>query len=925
MSKLILPIFFLVSLFSNSQDLQYIWSSKIGDSTSNSQVHPKGVAIDSYNNKIICGTFSGIHDFDPGPGVHQMNTYNTNSTSTIYIIKLDSLNNFVWAYSYGATGFMWNYGFVVDSAGSIYTYGYYEGYLNYDPQNTPGSIAATGWNADSYLLKLDSNGNFDWIKSWGSYAMDGIQNIQIDEDQNFYALGFYSDSTDVDPGPGTYMMYESIPSDNGHYIAKYDHDFNLLWAKQYESPGIINPYSITLNATDEITLTGRYLGVMDFDMSSGSDIDTSDSYDMFTHVMDRSGNHKWHHSIEGPGDEHNGACVIDSHKNRYILGSFQSTMDFNPDGAPNIIELAPQPAGYSDSYIMKLDSLGNVVWTKAIQGSGSSEAQGLKLVSDQLIIFGSVNATTDIDPNSGLILIEPPYMVNNLVFIEKLDSNANVLWHEEFLSNSTFNISDFQIDQNNHYFFMGYLAGNVDIDPGSNVVQLSHNMISTATYLAILGELPCSQLGTNLSSITNATCSTSGGATASGVYGIPPYSYSWLTNPPSNGSDLITDTCGLYFVKVTDANGCVDTNSVYMNGPVSGSSIDLDVNLVTSTFVQGQPAMIWLNAYNSGCQQATGTVMLVLDSLIHYDSSSVAPTSILGDTLLWDLAFGNSDSSHFMVTIFATTSQTAITGDTVCFLAQVSPFIGDSDTLNNEKVYCEPILASYDPNDKKVFPEGICNDHVYMGEDLTYTVRFQNTGNSEAINVNIIDMMDLNLDLSTLQILAKSHPGLSVNHMGGRELQFNFQNIHLPDSASDPAGSNGYVVFKISPKEGMIVNSIVSNNVNIYFDFNSPILTNTATTTFTNDIPCIHTDDLSLFELEQSNFTIYPNPTDDKVTFKLPANTNQQRQLKVYSSIGVLLLTQVISDGSVLLMKDLPNGLYFLNLEGYETVKVVKQ
>lgn len=925
MYKSILPFFLLVSLFSNSQDLQHIWSTKIGNPNLAAAVNVQEVVIDSHNNKFISGSFSGNQDFDPGPGVYLMNAQSNNSTSTVYVLKLDSLNNFVWANSYGtSSGSLWHYGLVVDSTGSAYTYGYYEGMLFYDPQNSMNNVSPFWWYSDSYVHKLDPNGDFEWIKSWGSNAADGVQKMQMDEDQNFYVMGFYSDSTDVDPGPGTYIVNESFSPSYGYYLAKYDPNFNLLWAKPYEGAGIINPGYMTLDAPDEITITGRYNGIVDFDLNAGTDTDTSYyGYDMFTHVMDLSGNHKWHHTIKGDGNQSNGICIIDSHKNRYINGSFEQTMDFNPGGVPNLIEFTPQQPNFSDSYIMKLDSLGNQVWAKAIQGTWLSEIQSMKMQSDQLIVFGSVNAKTDLDPNNGLIMVEPPFMANTLLYIEKLDSNANVLWHEEFIGGTTLYMNDIEIDQNNKYFIIGNFMGDVDIDPGTNVVQLSNNGGGVATFIAILGELPCSQLGTNLSALMNATCSTSGGVTATGVYGTPPYSYTWLTNPSSNGFNLITDTCGLYFVKVTDANGCVDTNGVYIDGPVSGSSIDLDVNLVSSTFVQGQSATIWLDASNSGCQQVTGTVKLVLDPLLQYDSCSVTPTNIIGDTLLWDLAYGNSDSSHFMAIIYATTSQTAITGDTVCFLVQASPFIGDSDTLNNEKVYCEPVLASYDPNDKKVFPKGLCDDHVYMGEELTYTIRFQNTGNSEAIHVNIIDLMDVNLDLSTLQVLAKSHPGLSVNYMGGRELQFNFRNIHLPDSASDPIGSNGYVVFKISPRAGMTINSVVSNEVNIYFDYNSPILTNTATTTFTNDIPCIHTDDLGLFETEQSNFTVYPNPTDNNITFKL--TNNQGHQLKIYSSMGVLLLAKEIVDGSKLSMKDLPNGLYFLNLDGNETVKIIKE
>lgn len=920
--KLIGLLFLLVPFFPHAQDLQHIWSSKIANPNTNVGISPRDIVIDQHNNKYICGKFSGTHDFDPGPGVYNMTALNNTSYSTVYVMKLDSLNNFVWANSYGSTGsIVWAYGLVVDSAGSVYTYGYYEGNLFYNPPSSM-TVSPFWWYSDAYVHKLDSDGNFEWIKSWGANAADGIMSMQIDEDQNFYVLGFYSDSTDVDPGPGTYIVDESN-SASGRYLAKYDPDFNLLWASQYDGTGIANATFLSLEA-DEITITGRYQGIIDFDMNGGTDIDTAFSYnnDMFVHVMDRSGNHKWHHTIKASGDQGNGVCVTDSKKNRYVHGSFGSTMNFNPDGVPNIIEFLPQSSNYTDSYIIKLDSSGNQLWAKAIQGKGVGEIQGLKMQSDQLIVFGQAEAKTDIDPNSGIIMLEPPLMINGLLYIEKLDSNANVLWHEEFLCSNQLTFTDFELDLNNNYFFTGQLFGNVDIDPGPNVVELSHDN-GSAEYLALLGELPCSQLGTDLSFVVDATCSTTGGVTASGVYGNPPYSYTWLTNPPSSNPNFVTDTSGLYFVRTTDASGCADTNSVYIDGPGSGSPLDLDVNLVTSTFIQGQPAMLWVDAHNSGCQQVTGTIMLVLDPLIHYDSCSVTPTSISGDTLFWNLDYGNSDSSHFMATVFATTSQTAISGDTVCFLARVNPFSGDADTLNNEKAFCEPILASYDPNDKKVFPKGLCEDHVYMGEALTYTIRFQNTGNSEAIHVNIIDTLDTGLDLSTFKVIAQSHPGLFVNYMGARELQFNFQNIHLPDSASDPAGSNGYVIFKISPREEMAVNSKVSNEVNIFFDFNSPILTNTVTTTFTNDIPCIHTDDLDVFEIEASDFAVYPNPAEDKVTFLL--SNGQQRQLNVYSPMGTLLLTKEIVNGSILSVKDLPNGLYLLKVEGYGVVKIVKQ
>lgn len=924
MNKFLLPFFLLINYLSLSQDLNYVWLTKIGDPIPNKGVIPTELVIDQHNNKYMCGRYLGTHDFDPGPGVYQMISQSSTSYSTIYIVKLDSLNNFVWANSYGTTGStIWNYGLTVDSTGSVYTYGYHEGSLFYDPQNSMNSVAPFWWYSDAYVHKLDPNGNFEWIKSWGHNNEDGIYKMIIDEEQNFYLTGFYTDSTDVDAGPSTYTL-NSSSSGTKNYLSKYDSDFNFLWAKQYQGTGNAHFPSLSLNSNDELTLTGNYNGILDFDMNAGVDIDTAYSYneDMYTHVMDRNGNHKWHHTIKGPGVQDNEICVQDSERNRYVLGTFMSTFDFIPEDSSGLIEFQAQPSNYKDSYIMKLDSLGNQVWTKAIQGMGSYEVNGMVMESDQLIIHGRLNYKTDLDPNSGFLLVQPPFMVNSLQYIEKLDSSGSILWHEELIGSNALQIVDFDFDTEGNYYTFGQISGTADMDPGPNTAQLSHDP-GAASFIAIYGEASCAQLGTHFSDPINATCSTSGSANASGVYGTPPYNFTWLTNPPQNTPNLITDTCGLFFIEVIDGNGCADTNSVYINGPVSNSPIDLDVNLITSTFVQGQPATLWLDASNGGCQTTTGSIQLILDTLVVFDSCSVAPTSILGDTLIWDLNFGNSDSAHFTAIVYLTTSQLAITGDTVCLNVQANPFLGDADTLNNLKQYFEPILASYDPNDKKVFPKGICNDHVYMGQALTYTVRFQNTGNSEAIHVNIIDTLDYNLDPSTLKIISQSHPTLNVNYMGNRELQFNFQNIHLPDSLSDPIGSNGYVIFNIEPKEGIAVNTTVSNEVYIFFDFNSPILTNTATTTFTDDIPCIHTDDAGTDLIEALNFEIFPNPTDGE--FTIYSLEEKQHQLKVCASTGVLMLTKEINNGEVISLKHLPNGLYFLNLDGYKTERIIIQ
>ena len=95
-------------------------------------------------------------------------------------------------------------------------------------------------------------------------------------------------------------------------------------------------------------------------------------------------------------------------------------------------------------------------------------------------------------------------------------------------------------------------------------------------------------------------------------------------------------------------------------------------------------------------------------------------------------------------------------GDFLTFETEV--FYSDINGPNgsDKLVQSIEVLCSYDPNDKLVQPV-FPNNYALIGEDLIYTIRFQNTGNAEAYDVVIKDLLDPNLDLSTFQYIASSH------------------------------------------------------------------------------------------------------------------------------------------------------------------------
>jgi hypothetical protein len=143
------------------------------------------------------------------------------------------------------------------------------------------------------------------------------------------------------------------------------------------------------------------------------------------------------------------------------------------------------------------------------------------------------------------------------------------------------------------------------------------------------------------------------------------------------------------------------------------------------------------------------------------------------------------------------------------------------------------VTCSFDPNDKRVFPPGHGDIHGVdiATEQLTYTIRFQNTGNAPAQSVMLRDRLDPWLDPATLIPLTWSHDPTHITMEADGELVVRFNGINLPDSASDFIGSQGFFTFAVSIRPDPLSGTEIHNTAEIYFDLNEPVITNTTLTT----------------------------------------------------------------------------------------------
>ncbi len=156
----------------------------------------------------------------------------------------------------------------------------------------------------------------------------------------------------------------------------------------------------------------------------------------------------------------------------------------------------------------------------------------------------------------------------------------------------------------------------------------------------------------------------------------------------------------------------------------------------------------------------------------------------------------------------------------------------DVNFIDEVWVSTHTVSCGYDPNDKQAIPEGYAEPHFILADDeIEYRIRFQNTGNAEAVNIVIEDTLDVaHLDLTTFYPVFASHNYSTVIDTDGH-VQFIFNNINLPDSASDEPGSQGYVVYRIKPLPTLQGWDEIHNTAYIYFDGNEPVVTNTTTHT----------------------------------------------------------------------------------------------
>lgn len=382
-----------------STDGIFIWAKRIPIlMEGSSKVKPMDIAVDKNGNVYLTAQFTGSVDFDPGAGVFRLTgtgsdkvfvlNLNTNGdfvwvkqldnlsrasaieidkdnnivvsgiaitvftsfeTSTAVITKLTAAGNIIWVRPQGGLNIQ---DMKVDRLGNICVTGWFQGVANFDGGVT---IEAASNGNDGFILKIDGNGNFLWVKKLGDSERGYVlqpRGLVVDSYNNIYAAGKFTGTQDFDPGDKEYDLTSKGGSDG--FVVKLDPSGDFVWAKQFGghlgAGG--SALDISIDSDNNIYTVGGYSGTCDFDPGPGEFL-----FDLFDDAVltkfDENGNFRYASAFTSEAD---GLCngrrlVIDHKQNIYITGEFGGTTDFDPGTAIfNLLE----KQRYTDAFVVKL-------------------------------------------------------------------------------------------------------------------------------------------------------------------------------------------------------------------------------------------------------------------------------------------------------------------------------------------------------------------------------------------------------------------------------------------------------------------------------------------------------------------------------------------------------------------------------------------
>lgn len=333
-----------------------------------SAVTGKEITIAPNGNIVLLAFFYGTIDADPGP-----NTYNLTAVEGLrnyFVTVLDIFGNFIWAKNSVQVGDFDDIETIkVNTEGEFFIAGSFSNTVDFDSGDSSFLVTSAG-DADAFVLKLNSIGQFVWVKTFGAAGLDKAPTLCLDPQSNVFISGWFVGSVDFDPGPDFRELISTGDPFN-LYLLKLSTDGNFYWVTHFTQTDNVFVREITSDQFGNIYAISDLYGVVDFDPGEGvSELTSAGGSDVSIVKYSNSGNFIWARGVGGSNYEFPAGIVTNSDGEVFCCGSFRGTADFDP--GQEVFNLNSSD-GWDDIFILKLSANGNLIWAEKTGGPGNNQ------------------------------------------------------------------------------------------------------------------------------------------------------------------------------------------------------------------------------------------------------------------------------------------------------------------------------------------------------------------------------------------------------------------------------------------------------------------------------------------------------------------------------------------------------------------------
>ena len=559
------------------------------------------------------------------------------------------------------------------------------------------------------------------------------------------------------------------------------------------------------------------------------------------------------------------------------------------------------------------------VWSLDLYYSGINSLEGIEEFVNLRSLICSSNPITNLP-------------LSNLVNLESIDCSDTEITELD-LSQAP-NLASFAVDDCNYLQHINIKNGTFLVSPELCTASNTNNL----TYICIDENEETVLTGWFTSLIQNTYCSFTPGGNYNTINGAVSFDLDnngcdtsdevqafvkLNINDGTNQYSVFTNTLGEYnyytesgYFTVSpsfenETSFTISPASGIANFPVVDNSVSThdfcvtavgaqnDIEVVMEPITQAQPGqnVTYKIVYrNIGNTTASGSVSCDWDvDILEYVYISPMADVIGTGTYTWNYTdLKPLENREIIMTL--NVNNTVSLGDVMPFSASGDVTGGDGSPDDNYFELNQKVVSAYDFNNITCI-EGETAPTDNIGEYLHYVVTFTNTGTSVADNIVIRHQLDESqFDLSTLQLINSSHEVQARVEEGIAEFIFKDVTMATED--------HGNILFKVKTRPSLMANDVVTNSAEIFFDYNAPLTTNDANTTF-------ETLKANVYQFDKS-VKLYPNPAKNKV--QVSADT-EIKTIEVFDIQGRLLYSiPAGSNEHEIDMSKRASGIYFVRI-----------